>query len=138
MTAVLTLCLLASGVAWIINARSLGKKILGGVVLVSVFLAFAPCLLCTLGRLFKQHASFETGDYPLWPALVLLVLVFLGGSCGGDANSVRVRLSNIGDATDNRANERCRLRHHRTVNIRERSGGGCPVPPARFGQASRR
>jgi hypothetical protein len=78
MTAVLTLCLLASGVAWIINARSLGKKILGGVVLVSVFLAFAPCLLCTLGRLFKQHASFETGDYPLWPALVLLVLVFSG------------------------------------------------------------
>ena len=78
MTAILSLSLVVSGLLMIVGARDAAKKIFGGVLIILVFLALAPCLLCALASLFQGHAIFGASDYPLWPVLIFALLAIAG------------------------------------------------------------
>jgi hypothetical protein len=78
MTAILSLSLLVSGLLMIVGARDAAKKIIGGMVMLLVFLALAPCLLCALASPFQGHAGSGAGDYPLWPVLIFAVFAIAG------------------------------------------------------------
>jgi len=77
MTAILSLCLLVAGLLTVVGARNQATNILGGALLVFVFLAFVPCLLCMLGGMFGQRAGGSVGAVA-WPVLGLALLAVVG------------------------------------------------------------